>query len=292
MLQDALNGIGVLDLPSEFSGVIIVDNDPDGSASKIIKSFKKSFQYPVYYFIESKKGIAYARQRVLDEANTLGFNTLAFFDDDAVPDHNWLINLYSFYIKNHCIVATGPQMQVLEKDALSWVKKGGFFTRQKPRKEGKSLKGAATNNVIFSLDFVREHKLSFDLRFNSIGGEDTDFFWQFYRLGAKILWTNTAIVREVVPNSRANFKWLFNRSVAIGTRKYIHITKEKKMSFFILSIQIFFKFFFGFIAIILSLPLGRIIFYRMLFKWARSVGMLIALFGYQYQEYSKKTHGA
>lgn len=291
MLKDALDGITALSFPEEFSGVIIVDNDPKGSSSDVIEAFKKSFKYPVYSFVEPNKGIVYARQRALDEANALEFNALAFFDDDAIPDTDWLINLHSFYKDNHCTVATGPQIQTLLNDAPTWIKKGKFFTRRKRRPEGKTLNGAATNNVLFSLDFVRRHQLSFDLRFNTTGGSDTDFFWQFHKLGAKILWTNTALVRETVPNSRANFKWLFKRSIAMGTRKYLHIVKEKKMSHVALFAQTLFKFLFGLIALIFSLPLGRIVFYKTVFQWARSLGMLKALLGYQHQEYLQQHHG-
>ncbi len=291
MLKDALDGISALSFPKEFSGVIIVDNDPKGSSFTVIESFKKSFKYPVYDLIEPHQGIVYARQRVLDEAIALRFNTLAFFDDDAVPDRDWLINLYSFYQNNYCTVATGQQIEVLQDDAPEWIKKGKFFERRKYRSEGKSLTGAATNNVMFSLDFVQRHKLSFDARFNETGGSDTDFFWQFHKLGATILWTNSALVREVVPNSRANFKWLFWRSVAMGTRKYVHIMKEKKMNRLALLVQISFKFLFGFIVLIFSLPFGRIVFNRILFKWARSLGMLKSLFGHQYHEYLQHHHG-
>ncbi len=291
MLKDALDGIAALSLPKEFSGVIIVDNDPEGSSSSVIDAFKQSFQYPVYSFVEARKGIVRARQRVLDEANTLGFNALAFFDDDAVPDVDWLEKLYSFYQSNHCDVATGEQIENLLDDAPLWIKKGKFFARRKHRMEGKVLTGAATNNVLFSLDFVRRHKLSFDLRFNATGGSDTDFFWQFHKLGAKILWTNTALVRETVPNTRANFKWLFKRSLAMGARKYVHIMKEQKMSWIALCVQTLLKFVLGFIAVVVSLPFGRVKFYKMLFRWARSLGMVKALFGRQYQEYRQQHHG-
>lgn len=291
MLKDALEGISKLELPTEFAGIIIVDNDSEGSAKETIDLFKNSFKYPVYYFIEQNKGIVYSRQKVLEEAYKLKANELAFFDDDAIPDRNWLINLYTFYTNNKCTVATGDQMQIVQKNAPEWIIKGKFFQRKKARPEGKELKGAATNNVLFSLDFAKKYNLSFDLRFNSTGGSDTDFFWQFYKNDAKILWTNTAIVKEVVPDSRANFKWLFNRSVAMGTRKFVHITKEKKMNFLILTIQTLFKFTLGGIFSIFMIPFGRVKLYKALFQWARSLGMLKSIFGFKYQEYSKAHHG-
>jgi succinoglycan biosynthesis protein ExoM len=291
MLKNALDGISKLILPKEFSGIIIVDNNPKGSALNTINSFKQSFNYPIYSFIETNKGIVYARQRVLNEAHNIEANILAFFDDDAIPDPNWLTNLYSFYINHNCIVATGDQIQILQENAPKWIKNGGFFKRNKSRPEAKELKGAATNNVLFSLDFVKDKNLSFDVSFNTTGGSDTDFFWQFYKNGAKILWTNTAIVREEVPDSRANFKWLFNRSLAMGTRKYLHIVKEKKMPYIFFVTQTLFKFTFGSILILLVLPFGKIKLYKTIFQWARSVGVLKSILGSKHQEYLKEHHG-
>lgn len=291
MLRNALEGISELDLPKEFAGVIIIDNDSKGSASKTISNFKQVYNYPIYSFVEKNQGIVFARQRVLDEAFKLKVNDLAFFDDDAIPDKNWLTNLYSFYIKNKCHVATGDQIQIVEKDAPKWIIDGKFFTRRKNREEGKPLKGAATNNVLFSLDFAQKYNLSFDLRFNTTGGSDTDFFWQYYKNNAKILWTNTALVKETVPNSRASFKWLFNRSIAMGTRKYIHNIKEKKMPHVLFIGQTILKFIFGIIIVLLSLPFGKIKLYKAIFQWARSLGILKSILGSKHQEYLKEHHG-
>lgn len=105
------------------------------------------------------------------------------------------------------------------------------------------------------------------------------------------MWTNTALVRETVPSSRANFKWLFNRSIAMGTRKYIHIIKEKKMPYILLLTQTILKFMFGMIAILLSLPFGKTRLYKTIFQWARSLGVLKSILGSKYQEYLKEHHG-
>ena len=64
--------------------VIVVDNDPDASASGLVATLDSHL---VRYVHEPQPGIAAARNRALDEAET---DLLVFIDDDERPVPRWL----------------------------------------------------------------------------------------------------------------------------------------------------------------------------------------------------------
>ena len=286
MLRAALESIGKMRKPRNLAFLIVVDNDADQTALPTVTRFAQSTDIEVVYQNEPKKGIAHARQRAVDQACRLGCSLLAFFDDDACVDPLWLVNLLAAYADYPCMAVTGEQKTILPENCPVWIKQGSFFERKKPRNEGKILKGAATNNVLFNLEFVHLHGIRFDSRFNHIGGSDTDFFWRFYLKGGIIVWTNKAIVYENITENRASFKWLFNRSLAYGARKIMHqrVNSPKHPILFTLAIIL------GFIGrtfgLIASLFFGKILFLRALIQWGRSLGQIKSLLGFYTKEYA------
>jgi hypothetical protein len=56
----------------------------------------------------------------------------------------------------------------------------------------------------------------FDERMSLTGGEDTEFFQRFARAGHRIVWCDTAMVYDTVPETRANLWWILARSYRIG----------------------------------------------------------------------------
>ena len=71
--------------------IIIADNDHEGSALTVVEEFNAMTLIPIYYTVEPKKGIAFARNNVLNTAKFHGITDLAFIDDDElveVTPHN------------------------------------------------------------------------------------------------------------------------------------------------------------------------------------------------------------
>jgi GT2 family glycosyltransferase len=60
----------------------------------------------------------------------------------------------------------------------------------------------------------------FDLRFNFLGGGDTDFFTRCRRAGMSFHWAADAIITETVPESRTRSSWLALRGLRIGAINY------------------------------------------------------------------------
>ena len=65
----------------------------------------------------------------------------------------------------------------------------------------------------------------FDLRFNFLGGGDTDFFLCCRQAGMKFHWAAEAVITETVPQSRTNPGWLLLRGLRIGAINY-HVQRK------------------------------------------------------------------
>jgi GT2 family glycosyltransferase len=68
--------------------------------------------------------------------------------------------------------------------------------------------------------FTRLANPVFDLRFNFLGGGDTDFFMRCRQAGMKFHWVAEAVITETVPRSRSNPGWLALRGLRIGAINY------------------------------------------------------------------------
>jgi len=68
--------------------VLIVDNNSTDNTRTLVSDFAKSSTIPIRYVKESEQGIAFARNRAINES--LSSRYLAFIDADEIPEKNWL----------------------------------------------------------------------------------------------------------------------------------------------------------------------------------------------------------
>jgi hypothetical protein len=73
--------------------------------------------------------------------------------------------------------------------------------------------------------FARLADPAFDLRFNFLGGGDTDFFWRCRLAGMRFHWAAEAVITETVPKSRTRPAWLALRGLRIGAINY-HVQRK------------------------------------------------------------------
>jgi hypothetical protein len=68
--------------------------------------------------------------------------------------------------------------------------------------------------------FERLADPAFDLKFNFLGGGDTDFFVRCRQAGMRFHWAADAVITETVPRSRTKPGWLVVRGLRIGAINY------------------------------------------------------------------------
>ena len=192
--------------------VLIIDNDAGLSGKAVVLECAQQSRFPIRYVSYPQRGIAGARNQALIESQR--FDLVAFIDDDEIADANWLVRLVDTMFAFQAAVVTGPVQPDHENSPL-WIRRGRFFDPV-DRPMGADVPFVATNNVLLRADIVREFR--FDPRFDSTGGEDTDFFLRIRNAGHRLIWARDAVVTEKVPVSRANLRWLLQRARSDANR--------------------------------------------------------------------------
>jgi len=188
--------------------VLVIDNDPAGSAREIAAA------HPVRYVHEPRPGIAAARNRALAEAGRAA--ALVFIDDDELPGDEWLARLVAAWRRWSCAAVSGPVRAEFGPPPPAWVRASGAFDRRR-RASGTVVDGAPTNNLLLDLRTVRDLDLRFDERFGLTGGEDTMFSHTLRQRGGEIRWCDDAEVIEPVAADRATRGWVLRRGYRAGT---------------------------------------------------------------------------
>jgi succinoglycan biosynthesis protein ExoM len=190
--------------------VIIVDNDYNLSARETVEIYTSQCRFPVIYGIEKKRGIAFARNKVLSIAKQYKATELIFIDDDEYVDKQWLELLWNYYLTNIVDVIWGYVKTVYPENTPKWIVDGSFY--QLPKLvTGQRYYTAYSGNVLFNFQkLVIDYKLSFDETFDAFG-EDEDFFTRSASKGAIIHFLAEAIVYEELDYSRMNARYYFKR---------------------------------------------------------------------------------
>lgn len=75
--------------------IIVIDNNSNDNTAKVVQEYISTWSevFPIKYIFEPKQGLAFARQRAINEANG---TFVGFLDDDNWPTPNWVAAAYSF----------------------------------------------------------------------------------------------------------------------------------------------------------------------------------------------------
>lgn len=114
----------LLRLPDDGQEILVVDNAP---ATDQTKRLMAAYNGRVRYIREPRPGLNVARNRALREAK---HEIIAFNDDDAVPDPNWLRALLKNFTDPAILCVTGLTMPLeLETKAQEWFERYSPFGR-------------------------------------------------------------------------------------------------------------------------------------------------------------------
>ncbi len=194
--------------------IVVVDNDPHGSAQSLLGE-KRGNERETVYAIEPDPGIPAARNHGVRLARELGAQAVAFIDDDEAAAPGWLYALYTRLQTAGADAVTGPVLPLFPPDAPTWAGPSGVYERPS-FPAGTSLSYASTANAMLRLDSIADLECPFDRRFQYTGGSDSYLFHSLYSRGASILWEPEALVYEHVPHSRISLSWIAARSYRHG----------------------------------------------------------------------------
>lgn len=192
------------------AGILVVDNDPAGSAWTVCDAHRGR----VDYVHEIGPGISRARNRALLAASD--YDLLVFMDDDETPTPGWLTVMVDRWRQWRCAAVAGPVVAQFPVPPDEWlIASRAFDTWQLTN--GALILGAATNNLLLDLVQVRAAGLRFDERFGLTGGEDTMFTRTLTAGGGVIRWCVDAVVEDPIATGRMNRRWVLLRTFRAGS---------------------------------------------------------------------------
>jgi len=277
MLEKCLKSISELNLPENIrTEILIIDNDESASAKDVVEKNRNDLQITVNYFIEEKRGLSNARNKLISEAINLGASHIAMFDDDIILPENWLINYVNYYNNNeNAVIITAPSYSKFTKEPPEYISKNDLFKCHTTKKTGSVRQDAASGNVFFPTTLITELKLNFNSEYVFMGGEDGRFFGEASTKGAEIVWCNDCFNWELNGTDKINIKWIIRRSYYNGYSAAQRKMKNKnKFSKLLYGFKQLICLFFNLIGVPLSLLTGMVNFVNMLGFSAKSYGRL------------------
>ena len=279
MLKNALLSIEKLIVPDDIKiEILVVDNDKNQSAKSIVEEIAPKLNLKVNYFVEEKRGISNARNRVLDEATILGASHILFFDDDELLTPNVLVEHIKMYNNtNWAHIISGPTPNKFDDNCPDYIKKHMVFKQKTTKKTGLKRKSCASGNVFFPLSIYKKHLIKFDSEYVFIGGEDGDFFSKAQKVGYNIVWCNEAIIEEIIPPARANLNYIFKKCYYNGYASSFSKFKEKndKIKKILYTLKTIITLLLNIMLVVFSLLLGKIIFYNSMGTTIKTFGKII-----------------
>lgn len=266
-----------------FVRIIVVDNDRNESARETVDFFRENTKVPVIYAVEPAQNIALARNRGVAIATG---ELVAFLDDDEFPEENWLQNLIDAMTKYGADAVFGPVVPIFPDSAPKWIREGGFFDR--PRfPSGRPVDIGRTGNVLIRREILVKWGLPFDETYGLTGGEDAEFFRRLKNAGHLLVWCDTAVVFEAVPESRLRVSYIAVRAFTGGQafasleQKGGRVVRAKwlvrRVTLLATSI----------VLMLIALPFGRKFSVRALQQFLSNLGQLSSIMKYRYKRYAR-----
>ena len=240
-------------------------------------NFNKSVN--IYYDLEKKIGIPFARNRALRVLKKTNCEFVCFFDDDCEVSKDWLDSMIKIQKVSNVDIITGPQISKSKK----------FFIKvlERENKHLAQVNWAATNNVFAKKKAIINSNIKFSQKLKKIGGSDQLFFLSLNKKGKKIIWNENATVAEFRDKKRENFRWFLRRNMRYGASSFIIYSElygfvNATFICIIKSFSEFLKFLFYFSTILLNLKLN---FFKSIQFLTRSIFTFIGIFGFRFNEY-------
>ncbi len=202
---------GVADRVSE---IVVVDNDPLGSAASTIEAVRACSPWPLAYVHAPHPGVATARNAGLAATSA---PLIAFLDDDEAASPGWLAALLKARAETGADAVFGP-ITGRAPDAAPWLKPWleRFFGREGPTRTRLIDHPFGCGNSLMVRATALPGEAPFDAGADQAGGEDDALFAALAARGGRFGWAADALVEEFAPAHRATLGYALARAFAYG----------------------------------------------------------------------------
>ena len=203
--------------------VVVVENDAMGSeGAPVAMEFLRADRFPGLCLIESRQGNCHAINAAFETALET-FPAASHFlmiDDDEIASRDWLETMLRAAETTGADLVGGPVQPNFDDEMKRGLRRHPAFRPAYDISGPVPVIYGCGNCLITRSVFERLGTPAFDIKFNFLGGGDTDFFVRCRQAGMKFHWTAEAVITETVPPNRTNPGWLALRGLRIGAINY------------------------------------------------------------------------
>jgi GT2 family glycosyltransferase len=204
-------------------GVVVVENDALRRDSvPVAIEFFRTGHVPGLCIVEPRQGNCHAINAAFETARATfpAATKLLMIDDDEIASPDWLQRMVDAAELTGADLVGGPVLPDFDDDLKRGLRRHPAFRPAYDASGPVPIIYGCGNCLITRSVFERLADPAFDLKFNFLGGGDTDFFVRCRQAGMQFHWAAEAVITETVPHSRTNPRWLMVRGLRIGAINY------------------------------------------------------------------------
>lgn len=225
LLKKGIESLLNQSLDSKECEILIIDNNSQDETKRMALVYADKFPC-VKYFCERKLGLSHARNRAIHEANGA---YLAFMDDDAEADREWLQKLVETFghIKPKPDIIGGKVLINYEAQRIpSCINESVYYAKLDYGDKGFFIEGPPITRYLNGTNFAVCKKAAQEIGlFKSdlgrmgkslISGEESDFLERAIKAGFKIYYEPAAQVTHLISKRKTGVIYMIRRSFAHG----------------------------------------------------------------------------
>jgi glycosyltransferase involved in cell wall biosynthesis len=268
-LKKLLNSLNMLELPARSRiNIVIVENDDSNYSESIVNDFRPDSRFNISYFLETRQGLVFARNRSVKESGNCDF--ICFTDDDQVIDKAWLVELIKCQREFDADGVAGVTKPLFSKSVPAWVE---YFHKSDFHPYGTIVGSAFTGSLLLRKSSLSIIEGPFDPRLNYSGGEDSYLTGKISDNGGIIRFNPDAVAYEIIPEARTRIRFVIRRSFRrSNTRLYINSFDGKNPGAVIVFGKLTMRFFYGLILLFPYMIFSSKEKYRGLIKIVNAIG--------------------
>ena len=237
-IYDCLEKIARNGYPTDGYEIILVNNNSTDSTDMLCQKFGREYpQVNYHYFIETRQGLSFARNRGIQEA---GGDWLIFLDDDAMVHDGYLENLSAQLARytdagafgGHITPAfeSGTAPKWLCKWTWSWVSAIDLGNKVTLFEGGKYPIGANMGFSRQAIDRCGTFNTGLGRTGNNLmGGEEKDIFNRVKSAGIPIYYFPDVAVDHVIPPHRTTVDFIKRLGAGVGASERIRCNSRKSL---------------------------------------------------------------
>ena len=184
--------------------VVIVENDAAGCGSvPVAAEFLRAGRFPGLCVIEPRQGNCHAINAAFETAMATfpAADHFLMIDDDEIASQDWLELMVRSAEASGADLVGGPVQPNFDDHSKRGLRRHPAFRPAYDDSGAVPIIYGCGNCLITRAVFERLGDPAFDVRFNFLGGGDTDYFVRCRQAGMKFYWVAEALITETVPQN-------------------------------------------------------------------------------------------